>query len=311
MPKSQLIIATRQSPLALWQAEWVKRRLEALHPELSIRLLGLTTIADRLLEIPLTEVGGKGLFVKELEEALLAKRADIAVHSMKDVPMELPAGLCLPVMCEREDPRDAFVSNHYPSVQALPPDVRVGTSSLRRQSQILALRTDLNMHALRGNVNTRLKKLDDDEFDAIILASAGLKRLNLADRITNYLSVEESLPAAGQGVLGIECREDDHTTQHFIAPLNHANSAICVTAERALCTRLGGGCQAPVAAFAEITESHRLDLRGLVASLDGKVLLRSRCTDDIKQAALLGTAVAEDLLKQGAADLLNNCAKHK
>lgn len=304
MTQNILTIATRESPLALWQANWVKARLNDLHPELDVRLLGITTKADKMLEIPLTQVGGKGLFVKELEEALLEKRADIAVHSMKDVPMVLPSGLCLPVMCEREEPRDVFVSNDYNSFLDLPMHAVIGTSSLRRQSQLCALRPDLRVTHLRGNVNTRLAKLDRGEYAAIILAAAGLIRLGMHSRIRDYLSIEQSLPAAGQGVLGIECRADDEKTQQLIAPLNHADSYACVTAERALCLRLGGGCQVPVAAFAQIQQDD-IVLRGLVARVDGSLILRAQYTEKREHAVMLGTKTAEDLLSQGAEEILN------
>jgi hydroxymethylbilane synthase len=299
-----LIIATRESPLALWQANWVKTRLEQLHPELSVKLLGLTTRGDTIQDVPLLKVGGKSLFVKELEEALLDGRADIAVHSMKDVPMALPSGLCLPVMCQREDPRDAFVSNQCTTLDELPIGSLIGTSSLRRQSQLLALRPDLKTVDLRGNVNTRLMRLDQGDYDAVILAAAGLIRLNAADRIRSYLSIEQSLPAVGQGVLGIECREEDLKTKEWIAPLNHKDSFICVTAERAMCQRLGGGCHAPVAAFADILEGE-LQLQGLVASPDGKLVLRAIKTDTVKNARILGEKVASILLQQGAESILS------
>lgn len=305
MAKKMITIATRESPLALWQANWVKTQLETLHPALTIQLLGLTTTADKMLEIPLATVGGKGLFVKELEEALLDGRADIAVHSMKDVPMELPEGLFIPVMCEREDPRDVFVSNDYATLDELPAESRLGTSSLRRQSQVAALRPDLYMENLRGNVNTRLSKLDRGDFAGIILASAGLKRLNLASRIRSYLNMDQCLPAAGQGVLGIECRKNDWETQTLIALLNNLESFVCVTAERAVCMRLGGGCQAPIAAFAEIVDQ-KIFLRALVASKEGKTILRAEHTDILQNAEALGYMAAEDLLTQGAEKILGS-----
>lgn len=308
MTKQLLTITTRESPLALWQANWVKKQLEIIHPDLTVQLLGLTTQADKMLDIPLTQVGGKGLFVKELEEALLDRRADIAVHSMKDVPMELPNKLALPVMCEREDPRDVFVSNNFSSLSDLPNNAVVGTSSLRRQSQLCALRPDLQFVHLRGNVNTRLAKLDRGEYAAIILAGAGLIRLGLSQRIRQFLTLEESLPAAGQGVLGIECRSEDEKTQALIAPLNHLQSALCVTAERAMCKRLGGGCQVPIAAYAEIKQD-KIELRGLVAREDGSLILRAQHSDSFEQAERLGKKVAEDLLQQGAQEILNCVAK--
>jgi hydroxymethylbilane synthase len=303
MKKNILTIATRESPLALWQANWVKMHLQQLHPTLIVRLLGITTKADQILEKPLSQVGGKGLFVKELEDALFEGRADIAVHSMKDVPMELPPGLCVPVLCEREDPRDAFVSNLYTAITDMPVQSLMGTSSLRRQSQLCALRPDLKVVSLRGNVNTRLAKLDDGAYTGIILAAAGLKRLGMGHRIKSYLSMDESLPAVGQGVLGIECRINDEEVLSLINPLNHFPSAICVKAERAMCTRLGGGCHAPVAAFAEIKDG-RILLKGLVGRPDGSLLLRSECTGAFENTELLGQIVAEDLINQGAEEIL-------
>lgn len=302
--KKEILIATRESPLALWQANWVKERLLSIYPDRSVRLIGMTTEADRLLETPLVQMGGKGVFVKELEEALLDNRADIAVHSMKDVPMILPEGLCIPVMCERFDPRDAFVSNHVKTLSNLPSGSIVGTSSLRRQSQILALYPDLALANLRGNVGTRLAKLDRDEFAAIILAAAGLKRLGLENRISSYLSLEESLPAAGQGVLGIECRENDNDTKEIIAALNHPETFVSVSAERAMCTRLGGGCQVPVAAYAEIKQG-KLELRGLVAAVNGKTILRAHRVASVDHPEALGIAVSEELLQLGAGEILN------
>jgi hydroxymethylbilane synthase len=305
MTKTTLTIATRESPLALWQANWVKTKLQALHPHLSIHLLGLTTAADRLLSVALWNAGGKGLFVKELEEALLDGRADIAVHSMKDVPVELPSGLCLPVFCEREEPRDAFISSHFSLLSELPQRAKVGTSSLRRQSQLLALRPDLQLLPLRGNINSRLRRLEENELDAIILAAAGLKRLQLTSHIRFLMTTEDMLPAAGQGVLGIECREDAPLIQEWIAPLNNALAHSAVTAERAVCRRLNAGCQVPVAAFAEMRGSV-LHVRGLVASVDGKILLRAHAEGDSQEAETLGIHVAEALLQQGAEEILKN-----
>lgn len=303
MKRSVLTIATRESPLALWQANWVKSRLEQLHPDLTVKLLGLTTSGDQITDVPLLQAGGKGLFVKELEEALFNEKADIAVHSMKDVPMELPPGLCLPVICEREDPRDAFVSNQFTCIEEVPKKALIGTSSLRRQSQLYALCPDIKLESLRGNVNTRLSRLDNNEFAAIILAAAGLKRLNLSQRIQSYLSIEQSLPAAGQGVLGIECRAGDQVIQSLIAPLNHVESALCVTAERAMCRYLGGGCHVPVAAYATI-EQDRLTLKGLVARPDGSLLLRAEKTAAMSLPEKLGVEVAKDLVEQGAEAIL-------
>ncbi len=304
MTKQSITIATRESPLALWQANWVKGRLQALYPGLEVNLLGITTSADRM-SIPLMEVGGKGLFVKELEEALLEKRADIAVHSMKDVPMTLPAGLCLPVMCEREDPWDVLVSNQFISLNELPSNTVVGTSSLRRRSQLCALRPDLQMKDLRGNVNTRLQRLDAGEYGALILAAAGLKRLGLQQRISAFLNADQLLPAPGQGVLGIECREEDIETLTLIAVLNDEPAHVCVTAERALCRRLEGGCQTPIAAYAEMIQE-KIFLRGLVANVDGTVILRAQKTGHVEDAEILGETVAEELLSQGARAILSS-----
>jgi hydroxymethylbilane synthase len=298
-----LTIATRESPLALWQANWVKAQLEKHHPNLQVNLLGMTTQADRMPYISLAQIGGKGLFVKELEEALLDGRADIAVHSMKDMPMDYPQGLEVPVVCERETPWDAFVSNQYSSFEDLPKGAIVGTSSLRRQSQLLFLRPDIQIRPLRGNVNTRLARLDNNEFEAIILAAAGLKRLGFESRIQQILSPELFLPAVAQGVLGIECRQEDHLTKKLIASLNHAATSLCVTAERAMCKRLGGGCQVPIASFAEL-KNNKLILSGLVASVDGAVVLQACHENTITNANKLGIAVADDLLSQGAAEIL-------
>lgn len=270
----EIRIATRKSALALWQAEYVKARLEASHPGLKVRLVPMVSRGDKLLDAPLAKIGGKGLFVKELETALMENEADIAVHSMKDVPMEFPEGLGLYCICEREDPRDAFVSNHFDDLDALPPGSVVGTSSLRRQAQLLARRPDLKIQFLRGNVNTRLAKLDAGEYDAIILAAAGLIRLGFGERIRSSISVDESLPAGGQGAVGIECRTTDSELHALLECLNHAPTAIRVVAERALNKRLNGGCQVPIACYA-VLEGEQLWLRGLVGQPDGTVLLRA------------------------------------
>lgn len=299
----KLVITTRESPLALRQTEWVENRLAALHPELELELLGVTTRADRMLAISLSQVGGKGLFVKELEEALLKGRAQLAVHSMKDMPMDFPPGLCVPVVCEREEPRDVLVSNCYSSLEALPQRARVGTSSLRRQSQLLALRPDLVLEDLRGNVNTRLARLDRGDFDALILAAAGLKRLGMSNRISSLIPIDQILPAVGQGALALECCQEDGWTQEKILPLNHGATFACVTAERAMCKMLGGGCQVPVAAYAQWTQEG-LDLRGLVGSRDGKTILRARRQAKADEAVILGEQVALDLLQQGAEKIL-------
>ena len=306
MSEQLVRIATRESPLALWQATFIKAELEAAHPGLQVELLGMTTRGDQILDSPLAKIGGKGLFVKELETALLDGRADIAVHSMKDVPMAFPAGLGLSIICQRGDPRDAFVSNHYKSLDELPAGARVGTSSLRRQCQIRAQRPDLTIVDLRGNVNTRLRKLDEGQYDAIILASAGLLRLGMADRIAQHLSPEQSLPAGGQGAVGVEARIDDQRIKQLLAPLHHQATAECVNAERALNLTLQGGCQVPIACFAIANpdNDNELWLRGLVGSPDGSTILRSDRCADRSTAETLGVAVAEDLLAQGAADIL-------
>ena len=298
-----LVIATRESQLALWQAEFIKAELERFHPGLQVELLGMKTKGDIILDVPLAKVGGKGLFVKELEQAMLEDRADIAVHSMKDVPMEFPEGLGLAIICDREDPTDAFVSNHYNSLEELPQGACVGTSSLRRQLQIRAARPDLVIRDLRGNVNTRLAKLDAGEYDAIILASAGLMRLKFDERIRSRMSIEVSLPAGGQGAVGVECRNDDARTRALLAPLHHADTSDRVIAERALNRRLEGGCQVPIACFAEL-QGDNLYLRGLVGDLTGKTVLRAEIIGPRKQAEQLGIQVAEMLLDQGAGAIL-------
>ncbi|WP_373691307.1 hydroxymethylbilane synthase [Endozoicomonas sp. YOMI1] len=302
-------IATRKSALALWQAEYVKQQLEYHHPDIQVELVKMTSQGDRILDAPLAKIGGKGLFVKELENALMEGRADIAVHSMKDVPMEFPEGLGLGVICPREDPRDAFVSNHYAALDELPQGAVVGTSSLRRQCQILAARPDLTIQFLRGNVNTRLAKLDDGQYDAIILAAAGLIRLAMADRIRSYLDTTLSLPAAGQGAVGIELRLDDEQTRQLIAPLHDEHTAIRVGAERAMNKRLNGGCQVPIGGFAEL-DGDRLFLRGLVGSPDGQTIYRSEVTCAAGDYESAGIQVAESLLKQGADKILAELSHH-
>jgi len=298
-----LKIATRKSPLALWQAEHIRARLQELHPGLTVELVTFVTQGDKILDPPLAKIGGKGLFVKELEAALLDGRADLAVHSMKDVPMHLPTGLSLPVICEREDPCDAFVSNRFEGFEQLPKGATVGTSSLRRKTQILKARPDLNILDLRGNVGTRLSKLDAGEYDAIILASAGLKRLGLSERIKHTLSPELSLPAVGQGALGLECRTDDQAILDLISPLQHEQTSICVRAERAFNSHLEGGCQVPIAAYATL-ENGQLQLEGRVGSVDGLILLSSQVSGQPEHAEQLGIELAENLLSQGAGELL-------
>lgn len=297
-------IATRKSLLALWQANHVKDRLEQLHPDVTVELVPMTTKGDVLLDTPLSKIGGKGLFIKELEQAMLDGRADIAVHSMKDVPVEFPEGLGLTVICEREDPRDAFVSNQYPGLEALPAGAVVGTASLRRECQIRARRPDLVVKTLRGNVQTRLRKLDEGEYDAIILAAAGLKRLELEDRITGLLSPEESLPANGQGAVGIECRLDDAELLALLTPLDHAPTRLRVLAERAMNQGLQGGCQVPIGAYAEL-EDDKLWLRGLVGKPDGSQMIFDEITGLASQGEALGTELAKRLLARGADKILD------
>lgn len=298
-----LKIATRQSPLALWQAEHIRERLESLHSGLKVELVTFVTQGDKILDTPLAKIGGKGLFVKELEAALLDGRADLAVHSMKDVPMQLPEGLELAVICEREDPFDAFVSNTYASFDTLPQGAKLGTSSLRRKSQILKQRPDLDVIDLRGNVGTRLSKLDAGLYDAIILASAGLKRLGLQERIRHSLTPEVSLPAVGQGALGLECRSNDQNVLDLIMPLMHAETNACVRAERAFNAYLEGGCQVPIAGFATLVQD-TVQLEGRVGSVDGQTLLRAVVTGKTDQAEQLGVDLAKELLNQGAGELL-------
>lgn len=303
MTRRQLTIATRKSPLALWQAYYVRDRLQENHADLAIELLTFTTRGDKILDRPLAKVGGKGLFIKELERAMLDNEADIAVHSMKDLPVEFPEGLELAVICPREDPSDALVSNHFESLASLPEGAVVGTSSFRRQCQIRHLRPDLQVRDLRGNVGTRLAKLDAGDYDAIVLATAGLLRLELQDRIRERLDYGDSLPAVGQGAVGIECRRDDAQLQQLLACLHDEHTAIRVRAERAVNNRLQGGCHVPLAAFAEL-QGERLVLRGRVGHPDGSVLLRSRHEGHAADPEALGLEVAEDLLSQGADRIL-------
>ena len=298
-----LKIATRQSPLALWQANYVKDRLQQQYPDLTVELVPMVTKGDVILDSPLAKIGGKGLFVKELENALLNKEADIAVHSMKDVPMQFPEGLGLAVICKREDPRDAFVSNSYRTFAELPQGAVVGTSSLRRQCQLKALRPDLDIRSLRGNVGTRLSKLDNGDYDAIILASAGLIRLGLADRIASFIDIEQSLPAAGQGAVGIECRTDDVQVHTLLAPLADAETTYCVRAERAMNNHLQGGCQVPIGGYA-VLQQGQLYLRALVGDIDGSRIIRAEGKSAVENAEVLGVKIAEQLLAQGADKIL-------
>ncbi len=299
MAARTLKIATRKSPLAMWQANFVKDRLEALYPELQVELVPMSTQGDKILDTPLAKVGGKGLFVKELETAMLEGRADIAVHSMKDVPVEFPEGLGLHTICEREDPRDAFVSNRFGQIDELPQGAVVGTSSLRRQCQLRAARPDLVIRDLRGNVNTRLAKLDTGEYDAIILAAAGLKRLEMAHRITAFIEPEQSLPANGQGAVGIECRLDDHELHALLAPLEHPETRIRVLTERAMNRALQGGCQVPIGAYA-LVEGEEVWLRGLVGSPDGSRVIRDEIRGPLADGEALGHTLAQRLLADGA-----------
>ena len=305
MTTKRVRIATRKSALALWQAEYVKAQLEHFHNDITVELVPMTTKGDIILDTPLAKVGGKGLFVKELEVAMLEDRADIAVHSMKDVPVEFPEGLGLEVICPREDPRDAFVSNTINSLNDLPQGAIVGTSSLRRQCQIKALRPDLDIRDLRGNVNTRLAKLDNGDYDAIILAAAGLIRLEMPERIREYITPETMLPANGQGAVGIECRTNDSTIKALLAPLECTTTRIRVLAERAMNRALEGGCQVPIGSYAEINDQ-TLHLRGLVGAVDGSKVLQSDVSGNIEQAEALGLQLAQQLLDQGADDILKS-----
>lgn len=301
---ADITIATRESPLALWQAYFVRDALKEAHPGLTVELLGMTSRGDQVLDVPLAKVGGKGLFVKELETALLDGRAHIAVHSMKDVPMEFPEGLELGVICEREEPADAFVSNRFESLAELPEGAVVGTSSLRRECQLREHRPDLKVQFLRGNVNTRLRKLDEGEYDAILLACAGLIRLEMEDRIRSRIPVSASLPAGGQGAVGIELRSDDSRTAELLAPLHHEATAERVLAERALNRRLQGGCEVPIAAFA-VHDGDELWLRGLVGRPDGQQTLRAEGRGPKSEPEALGIRVADELLEAGAAAILD------
>lgn len=298
-------IATRKSPLALWQAEHVARLLQEAHPGLDVELVRMSTQGDKILDSPLAKVGGKGLFVKELEQSILAGRCDIAVHSMKDVPAELPAGLHLPVVIEREEPRDAFVSERWERFEDLPRGARIGTSSLRRQCQLKALRPDVRIVDLRGNVGTRLRKLDEGLFDAVILASAGLIRLGLGERITERLSPRLCLPAVGQGVIGIECRDDDSEVNALVGALDHSPTRTRVGAERAMNARLEGGCQVPIAGHATL-DGDMLTLRGLVGRPDGTEVLRGEQQGAIREAEAVGRGLADELLARGADRILQS-----
>ena len=303
IPK-KIVIASRESALALWQAEFIKRWLIELYPQSEISILGMTTRGDQILNISLSKIGGKGLFIKELEQAMAEGRADIAVHSMKDLPMNMPPGFALAAIAEREDPRDAFVSNHYKSLDTLPAGSVVGTSSLRRESQLRARFPYLQVQPLRGNVQTRLRKLDEGQYAAIILAAAGLKRLGLADRITTVLSPELSLPAVGQGALGIECLSERTDLIELMKPLHHIKTGQCVESERAMSRELGGSCQVPLGGFAEIIKG-KLVLRGFVASPDGSRMLSTQLNGDPATGETMGIHLAKDLKAQGADEILD------
>lgn len=300
---ARLVIASRESALAMWQAEHIRDRLRALYPQTEVSILGMTTQGDQILDVTLSKIGGKGLFVKELETALEDGRADLAVHSLKDVPMNLPEGFVLAVIGEREDPHDAFVSNKYENLAALPAGSVVGTSSLRRESQLRARFPHLNIEPLRGNVQTRLRKLDEGKYAAIILAAAGLKRLGLGDRIRALISSEDSLPAVGQGALGIECRADRTDVIALLQPLHHPDTAACVLAERALSRALAGSCQVPLGGFAEVAGG-KLRMRGFVASPDGKRMTHAELIGEIGNPEALGNKVADALRAQGADEIL-------
>lgn len=301
--RSTLVIGTRGSQLAIWQAEWVQAQLKQMAPDLSVVLKRIQTSGDKIQDVPLAKVGGKGLFVKEIEEALLRKDIDLAVHSMKDLPAELPTGLTIICIPEREDPRDALLTRDGKNLDALPLGARVGTSSLRRQSQLLHVRPDLQIEMLRGNVDTRLRKLQENEFDAIVLAASGLRRLGWDAHITECLPLNVSLPAIGQGALGIEGREDDGFVRDLVAKLEHQPTRVTVTAERALLRRLEGGCQVPIAGHA-VLQGESLTLEGLVASLDGKRYVRYSLDGSMSKAESIGTKVAEELLDRGAQPIL-------
>jgi len=306
LEKNKVVIGTRGSKLALWQAEWVKSELEKKYPDLTVELLRIKTTGDKITDVPLAQVGGKGLFVKEIEEALLDGRADLAVHSMKDVPTEFPDGLSLRAIAEREDPRDALISKGV-LFKDLPEGAKVGTSSLRRQAQLLALRPDLEIAQLRGNLDTRIRKLDEGQYDAIILASAGVRRLGWEACITELLSPDVFLPAIGQGAIGIETRTDDDETNELIAFFDHRETSLAVRAERALLKRLEGGCQVPIAAYGTISEDgNELALTGLVASTDGKTIIKDSLTGPAAEPESLGTRLAESLLGKGAWEILKD-----
>ena len=298
-----LRIATRQSPLALWQAEHVKQQLQSVHQGLEIELVGMTTAGDRFLEAPLVEAGGKGLFIKELEQAIQAGKADIAVHSMKDVTIDMPDGFILPVIMKREAVQDVLISNEYRSINEIPESGVVGTSSLRRQSQLKAIRPDIIIRDLRGNVGTRLGKLDNKEYDAIILAAAGVKRLGLADRISQTIPQDIILPAIGQGAIGIECLEKADEVLELITTLNDEETSLCVSAERAMSRTLYGGCQLPIAGQA-ILDNQTINLTGLVAKTDGSEIIKTSLSGSKLEVTEIGQKLGENLLAKGADQIL-------
>lgn len=299
----KLVIASRESALAMWQAEFIQSELQGLYPETKVEILGMTTRGDQILDQPLANIGGKGLFIKELEVALQEGRADLAVHSMKDVPMTMPEGFMLAATCERHDPRDAFVSNHYAKLEDLPAGSVVGTSSLRRQSQIKAEFPDLKIETLRGNVQTRLRKLDEGQYDAIILAAAGLKRIGLGERVRYEITPEQSIPAVGQGALAIEICDNRPELLSVLAPLNHAATQDCTTAERAMSRALAGSCSVPLGAYATCDEEV-LQIQGFVASVDGKDMVKASISGSRTTAEALGQQLAQQLIQQGAAEIL-------
>lgn len=308
MKKNKFTIATRGSMLALWQANHIKGSIEKEHPDIEIELLKIKTTGDKIQDVPLAQVGGKGLFVKEIEEALMDGRADLAVHSLKDVPTDLPHGLGLAAITRREDARDALIARGNESIMTLPQGATIGSSSLRRQCQLLKVRPDFNIISLRGNLDTRIKKVETGKFDAIILAAAGMKRLGWSDRVSEYISTDLMLPAIGQGALGIETRIGDRNTNDLISFLNHTETASAVRAERSLLKRLEGGCQVPIAAYGEVHDSV-ISLRGLVGSLDGKTLIKDKISGDMSEPEALGIALAEMLLDSGAGEILEEVYK--
>lgn len=299
----KLVIASRESALAMWQAEFIQSELQRLYPETTVEILGMTTRGDQILDQPLANIGGKGLFIKELETALLDGRADLAVHSMKDVPMTMPDGFMLAATCERHDPRDAFVSNQYATLEALPEGSVVGTSSLRRQSQIKAQFPGLIIQTLRGNVQTRLRKLDEGQYDAIILAAAGLKRLGLGDRVRYEIAPDQSIPAVGQGALAIEVCDNRPELVDILAPLNHASTQDCTTAERAMSRALAGSCSVPLGAYATC-DGAELQIQGFVASVDGTEMVKETLSGPRSDADALGQQLAKQLIEKGAAEIL-------